>query len=47
MSRSPRGRTADFCRERARRADLPAALALLDRRGGDEPRPGDGVEEAR
>jgi hypothetical protein len=31
-------RTADFFRERApRRADLPAALALLDRLGSDEP----------
>ncbi len=30
-------RTADFFRERARRADLPAALALLDRLGNDNP----------
>jgi hypothetical protein len=36
-------RTADFFWERARRADLPAALALLDRLGADEPpRPGHG-----
>lgn len=35
-------RTADFFRERAARADIPAALALLDRIGGGElPRPGD------
>jgi hypothetical protein len=30
-------RTADFFRERVRRADLPAALALLDRLGNDDP----------
>jgi hypothetical protein len=30
-------RTADFFRERARRADLPDALALLDRLGRDDP----------
>ena len=30
-------RTADFFRERARRANLPAALALLDELGSDEP----------
>jgi hypothetical protein len=37
-------RTADFFRERARRADLPAALALLDRLGADEPpSPGDEI----
>lgn len=35
-------RTADFFRDRARRADVPAALALLDTLGRDEaPRPGD------
>jgi hypothetical protein len=35
-------RTADYFRERASRADVPAALALLDRIGGGEPpRPGD------
>ncbi len=38
-------RTADFFRERARRANLPAALSLLDRLGGDDPpRPGDELE---
>jgi hypothetical protein len=38
-------RTADFSREWAPRADLPAALALLDRRGSDEPpRPDDEAE---
>ena len=37
-------RTADFFRERARRADVPAALALLDRLGSDDPlRPGDKI----
>jgi hypothetical protein len=30
-------RTADFFRERARRANVEAALALLDRLGNDEP----------
>ena len=30
-------RTADYFRERARRADVPGALALLDGLGGDEP----------
>lgn len=30
-------RTADYFRERARRADVPAALALLNSLGGDEP----------
>ena len=40
-------RTADFFRERAKRADIPAALALLDSIGRDEPpRPGDESEEA-
>jgi hypothetical protein len=35
-------RTADYFRERARRADVKSALALLDRLGTDElPRPGD------
>jgi hypothetical protein len=39
-------RTADFFRERAKRADVPGALKLLDRLGGDEePRAGDGLEE--
>jgi hypothetical protein len=38
-------RTADFFLERARRADVSAALALLDRPGGDEPpRAGDELE---
>ena len=30
-------RTADYFRERAKRADVPGALALLDSLGGDEP----------
>ena len=30
-------RTADYFRERAQHADIPAALALLDSLGGDEP----------
>lgn len=30
-------RTADFFRERARRANVAAALLLLDRLGNDEP----------
>lgn len=35
-------RTADFFRERAKRADVGTALALLDRLGNDEPpQPGD------
>lgn len=35
-------RTADFFRERAKRADMSAALALLDRFGTDEaPQAGD------
>ena len=35
-------RTADYFRDRARLADIPAALALLDRIGNDDPpRPGD------
>jgi hypothetical protein len=39
-------RTADFFRERAHRADIPAALALLERLGGREPpRPGDELNE--
>ena len=37
-------RTADYFRERAARADVPAALALLDRLGTEPPRPGDEVE---
>ena len=32
-------RTADLFRERARRANLPGALALLDRLGNEEPPP--------
>ena len=40
-------RTADFFRERARRADVKGALALLDSIGGDEPpRSGDEMGEA-
>jgi hypothetical protein len=38
-------RTADFFRERARRAKVEAALELLDRLGNDEtPRSGDEIE---
>ena len=38
-------RTADFFRERARRANVETALALFDRLGNDEsPRAGDGIE---
>lgn len=38
-------RTAEFFRERARRADVKGALALLDRLDGDEPpQPGDKIE---
>ena len=38
-------RTADFFRERARRANVEAALAVLDRVGIDEPpRAGDEIE---
>jgi hypothetical protein len=40
-------RTADYFRERAVRANVPAALALLDRLGSDEaPRPGDELEQS-
>ncbi len=39
-------RTAEFFRERARRADVGGAPALLDRLGNDEqPRPGDELEK--
>ncbi|HEY1933071.1 MAG TPA: hypothetical protein VGG99_13740 [Acetobacteraceae bacterium] len=39
-------RTADFFRDRARRADLPTALALLDSIGADEAlHPGDELDE--
>ena len=38
-------RTADYFRNRAKRADVKGALALLDRLGTDEPpRPGDELE---
>jgi hypothetical protein len=38
-------RTADYFRERARRADVKEALALLDRLGTDEPpREGDQIK---
>jgi hypothetical protein len=38
-------RTADFFCERVRRADLPSALALLNRLGNDDPpQPGDQLE---
>jgi hypothetical protein len=37
-------RTADFFRERARRAELPAAVALLESLGNDDPpRSGDEI----
>jgi hypothetical protein len=37
-------RTADFFAERAARADIPAALAILDRAGrGVKPRKGDEI----
>jgi hypothetical protein len=40
--------TADYFRERAPRANLPAAIALLDRLGTDEaPRPGDKPTSAK
>jgi len=40
-------RTADYFRERALRANVPAAIALLDRLGTDEvPRPGDELTQA-
>jgi len=40
-------RTADYFRERASRANVPAAIALLDRLGTDEPpRPGDELTPA-
>jgi len=39
-------RTADFFRERAKRANVEGALALLDSIGGDEPlRPGDELDQ--
>ena len=37
-------RTESYFRERAVRADVPAALALLDRLGPEPPRPGDEIE---
>ena len=38
-------RTADYLRQRAKRADVPAALALLERLGTDDPlREGDELE---
>jgi hypothetical protein len=37
-------RTADYFRDRARRADIPVAIALLDRLGNDDAtRPGDDI----
>ena len=40
-------RTVDYFRERAERANIPAALALLDRLGSDgTPRPGDELTAA-
>jgi hypothetical protein len=39
-------RTADFFRDRARRANVPAALALLDSIGADAaPRTGDELDD--
>ena len=37
-------RTVDFFRERSRRGDIQAALAILDRAGSNELRPGDELE---
>jgi hypothetical protein len=37
-------RLETYLRERAKRADVPAALALLNRLGGEPPRPGDEVD---
>jgi len=37
-------RLESYLRERAQRADVPAALALLDRLGNEPPRAGDEVE---
>jgi hypothetical protein len=34
-------RTEDFFRERAKRANVPEALRILDRAGGEQPREGD------
>jgi hypothetical protein len=34
-------RTEDYFRERARRANVPQALRILDRAGSEEPREGD------
>ena len=40
-------RTADFFRDRARRANVPAALALLNKLGNDDPpRAGDELKGA-
>ncbi|HET6519221.1 MAG TPA: hypothetical protein VFG47_05310 [Geminicoccaceae bacterium] len=39
-------RTEGYFRERAARADVPAALALLERLGTEPPRPGDDEVEA-
>lgn len=39
-------RTQAYFRERARRANVPAALALLDRLGGEPPQQGDEVDPA-
>lgn len=36
-------RTVDFFTERAKRADVGAALAILDRRGGQPPREDDRI----
>src|SRR5437762_7085214 len=35
---------ASYFRERAKRANIPEALALLDRLGPEPPRPGDEIE---
>jgi hypothetical protein len=35
---------ASYFRERAKRANIPEALALLDRLGTEPPRPGDELE---
>ena len=40
-------RTESYFRERAARADVPAAFALLERIGTEPPRTGDEIESAR
>ena len=40
-------KAADYLRVRAERANVPEALAILDRLGGEPPRRGDEFEEPR